>query len=201
MPPSPVVAAVSIRRAEPADAPALAAFAAACFRATYGPDADPAAGGGSLAADVAAYVDGCMDRAHFAADLVDASCATFVAEATERALVGYAQLRVPSPAPAGAAVDDVVEGVVDDVAAELARLYVAPAWQGRGIAPALLDAVQAEAARAGARVLWLAVYRRNARAVGFYRRRGFAVAGAATFRMGAEVQDDWVMRRPVQPAS
>jgi ribosomal protein S18 acetylase RimI-like enzyme len=79
--------------------------------------------------------------------------------------------------------------------AELARLYVDHAWQGRGVAAALLDAVSARAAAAGATGLWLAVYQRNARAVAFYRRQRFVVAGAGTFRMGDELQHDWVMMR------
>lgn len=185
---SPVLPPVALRRAVPADAARLAAFAAACFRATYGPGADPRTGGGSQAADVDAYVDGHMGEAHVAAGLAATTGITLLAEDVEGgALAGYAQLRVPSPAPAGVS--------AGERAAELARLYVAPAWQGRGVAAALLDAVQGEAARAGARALWLAAYQRNARAVAFYRRHGFAVAGAATFRMGQEVQDDWVMVR------
>lgn len=189
---------VALRRAVPADAARLATFAAACFRATYGPAADPHTGGGSQAADVAAYVDGHLGEAHLAADLAAADRVTLLAEEVAAAgvaadsvegavLAGYAQLRVPSPAPAGVP--------AGERAAELTRLYVAPAWQGRGVAAALLDAVQGEAARAGARALWLAAYQQNARAVAFYRRLGFAVAGTATFRMGHEVQDDWVMVR------
>lgn len=186
--PPPPTPPVTLRRAAPADAAPLAAFAAACFRATYGPAADPRAGGGSQAADVDTYVDGHLGASHVAADLAAADAVTLLAEDRDTgALAGYAQLRVPSPAPAGAP--------AAEPAAELARLYVALAWQGRGVAAALLDAVQREAARAGARVLWLAVYQRNARAVAFYRRHGFTVAGVATFQMGGEVQDDWVMVR------
>ena len=55
-----------------------------------------------------------------------------------------------------------------------------------------------EAARAAAAgQLRLAVYQRNVRAVAFYRRQGFEVAGTGRFRMGAEVQDDWLMVRPL----
>jgi ribosomal protein S18 acetylase RimI-like enzyme len=58
-----------------------------------------------------------------------------------------------------------------------------------------MGAVVVAAAAAGAPALWLAVYARNARAVAFYRRHGFRVAGTSTFRLGAEVQDDWIMTR------
>jgi ribosomal protein S18 acetylase RimI-like enzyme len=63
------------------------------------------------------------------------------------------------------------------------------------VADALLAAAVDAARAAGAPAVWLAVYRRNARAVAFYRRRGFREAGTGTFRLGAEVQDDWIMTR------
>lgn len=194
-PPTPP-APLALRRATPADAARLAGFAAACFRDTYGPAADPRAGGGSRSADVEAYVAAHMGEPHLAADLAGAGGATWLAEdPATAALAGYAQVRVPSPAPADIRVRaDVPVGVP---VAELARLYVARPWQGRGVAAALLDAARRSAADAGAGALWLAVYQRNARAVAFYERHGFAVAGAATFRMGGEVQDDWVMARAV----
>jgi GNAT superfamily N-acetyltransferase len=172
---------VGIRRATAADARRLAVFAADAFRATYGPAADPACGGGSRAADVEAYVGAHFGEAHQCAELGDPALVTLVGEVGPSAagpLAAYAQLVRPR-APLDTA--------------ELVRLYVQRQWQGSGLAAALLGAV-ADAARAdGAGRLQLAVYQRNARAVAFYRRHGFAVTGTATFQMGAERQDDWLM--------
>jgi ribosomal protein S18 acetylase RimI-like enzyme len=168
----------------PADAAALAALAARLFRETYGPDADPASSGGSRPADVEAYVGPHFTPARQAAELADPALATFVAEAAGGALAAYAQVRAPSPHP-----------VAGPSAAELARLYVDWPWQGRGLADALLAAVLDAARAAGAPALWLAVLQRNARAVAFYRRHGFRIADTSTFRMGAEVQHDWIMTR------
>jgi ribosomal protein S18 acetylase RimI-like enzyme len=168
----------------PADAAALAALAARLFRETYGPDADPASSGGSRPADVEAYVGPHFTPARQAAELADPALATFVAEAAGGALAAYAQVRAPSPHP-----------VAGPSAAELARLYVDWPWQGHGVADALLAAVLDTARAAGAPALWLAVLQRNARAIAFYRRRGFGIAGTSTFRMGAEVQHDWIMTR------
>lgn len=173
---------LSIRRATAADAAPLAAFAARTFRATYGPTADPATGGGSRTEDVEAYV-----TAHFGeylqrAELADPARATFVADAGDGSLAAYAQL-----AHAATLGGD----------AELTRIYVDPRWHGRGVAHIVLDAVAEAARAAGAMRLRLAVYQRNLRAVAFYRRQGFVVAGPGQFQMGAEVQDDWIMVRPL----
>ncbi len=177
-------AAPRLRRAEVADAAALAAFAARLFRETYGPAADPALSGGSRPEDVEAYVAPHFAPALQAAELADPALTTLVAEAADGAFAAYAQLRAPSPHPAA-----------PPGAAEVARFYVDWPWQGRGVAGALMAALVDAARAAGARALWLAVLQRNARAVGFYRREGFRVAGTGTFRMGAEVQHDWIMVR------
>jgi ribosomal-protein-alanine N-acetyltransferase len=59
----------------------------------------------------------------------------------------------------------------------LLNITVAPAWQGRGLAVAMLDRVLAEARRHGLQQVWLEVRLSNERAQAVYRRYGFAVAG------------------------
>jgi len=176
------------RRAVDADAERLAAFAARLFRETYGPAGDPALSGGSRADDVEAYAGPHFAPAVQRAELADPALTTLVVEAADAggraALAAYAQVRAPSPHPAAG-----------PAAAELARFYVDRPWHGRGVADALMGAAVDAARGAGAPALWLAVLGRNARAVGFYRRHGFRVAGAGTFRMGREVQHDWIMVR------
>ncbi|HEY0776473.1 MAG TPA: GNAT family N-acetyltransferase [Gemmatirosa sp.] len=197
---------VRVRVATTADAAALAAFAARTFTATY------ARGGvGDVAAsrpeDVRAYVDAHFTPARQRTELGDPAIVTVVADlagdpgvdaGTSDAAsgdaspwVGYAQLRlVPraeAPPPAVC---------VGAHPRELLRFYVDHAWQGRGVADALMHAVlaRARAEPGGADPIWLAVYQANARAVAFYRRHGFVVAGAGTFTMGGETQHDWLMR-------
>lgn len=59
----------------------------------------------------------------------------------------------------------------------LLNVTVSPAWRRQGLASQLMDAWQAEAARRGARQLWLEVRAGNVHAQALYARRGFTVQG------------------------
>lgn len=56
-------------------------------------------------------------------------------------------------------------------------VYVAPAAQGRGLASALLGALEARAAAAGARMLIGAVTASNTGSLAFHLRRGYVEVG------------------------
>jgi diamine N-acetyltransferase len=98
-------------------------------------------------------------------------------------LIAYAQLRLTPTAPHG------------DV--ELARFYVDQAHHGRGIAQALMAAVDAHARARGGTRLWLGVWEHNARAIAFYRKCGFEKVGEHPFVLGTDLQRDWDMARPL----
>jgi GNAT superfamily N-acetyltransferase len=181
----------TLRRAGPADAGGLAEFAARTFRETYAPPH-----GDSAASDVDAYVAAHFTPADQAAELADPALCTLVAD-VGGAIVGYAQVRVGAT-PAG--VDDFAPLPGEDgppllplATAELARLYVDRAWHGAGLAAILFDAARHEAAAWGAGALWFSVYQGNARALAFYRKRGARPVAAATFRMGNDLQHDWLL--------
>ena len=59
----------------------------------------------------------------------------------------------------------------------LLNITVAPAWQGQGLAVAMLDRVVAECRRRGLTQLWLEVRLSNERAREVYARYGFAEVG------------------------
>jgi ribosomal protein S18 acetylase RimI-like enzyme len=58
---------------------------------------------------------------------------------------------------------------------------------------ACIDATRAR----GAARLWLGVWERNARAIRFYQKHGFADIGTQVFRLGTDLQTDRVMSRSV----
>ena len=61
--------------------------------------------------------------------------------------------------------------------AALEAVFLRESARGTGVADAMLDAVEARAAREGVDQLELMVWDGNARAIGFYERRGFAQMG------------------------
>lgn len=75
----------------------------------------------------------------------------------------------------------------------LNHLYVAPEWRGRGVGSDLLSRVLAESA--GTVDLW--AFARNAPALAFYRRHGFAVVERTDGSGNEEKEPDVRMRGPV----
>jgi ribosomal protein S18 acetylase RimI-like enzyme len=169
---------LSIRLAGPDDAAAVGAFGERSFRETFGPDNRPE--------DMDAYCLAAYGLERQRAELAASDRVTLVAE-MDGALAGYAQLR-DGPAPACVTGPDPIE---------LLRFYVDSRWHGQGIAGSLMDQVVAHARRRGRRTLFLAVWERNPRAIGFYRKQGFHEVGAQPFQLGKDVQTDRVMVQPL----
>jgi ribosomal protein S18 acetylase RimI-like enzyme len=174
--------AVTVRRANVADAAALADLGARLFFETYEGETPPA--------DMAAFLAEAHGIEQQTRELSDPQIATFVAQC-EGTLVGYTQVRV-KPAPAG---------TTTDAAVELWRLYVDRRWHGRGVADALLSHALDAARALDAKNVWLSVWERNARAIAYYCKRGFASAGSHEFRVAGSSYRDLVMVRSVLDAS
>ena len=166
-----------IRRAEAADARALAAFCARTFRETYEAY--------NAEADMTLHL-----RTHFTEEIqhdeiLDPDAAMLVAE-HEGALAAYVKVR-RGAAPACVRATRPVE---------VQRFYVDRPWQGRGLAYRMMEAARQAGVALGADALWLGVWEQNPRAITFYTRCGFADVGAWTFTLGADVQQDRVLQRP-----
>lgn len=82
-----------------------------------------------------------------------------------------------------------------DDAMELERIYIRKGFQGKGFGAVLVRHAFGCAKKAGKQRIWLGVWQRNERAVVFYRAHGFREVGTHDFRMGEELQTDWVMER------
>lgn len=94
-----------------------------------------------------------------------------------------------------------MDGVTALRPAELSRLYVRRERHGAGFGPALMRAFLEDAARAGHDVAWLAVWQQAPRPIAFYRKWGFEIVGETTFRLGEDLQADFVMRRNLAQAA
>lgn len=168
----------TLRRATPSDATALAALAERTFRDTFEAQNDPA--------DMALHCRTTYGEALQRAELLDARRVTLVCE-TEGRLVAFAQLRweaapvaLPTQRPG-----------------EIQRFYLDQAWHGRGLAQELMRACLETLAQGGADLAWLGVWESNPRALAFYRKTGFEVAGHHVFPLGTDLQRDLIMARPL----
>jgi diamine N-acetyltransferase len=158
---------ISLRPARPADAPRLGVLSTQVFLDTYAMHGI----GAALADEVLAQ----HSVAVYAALLADPAVTILVAECAGR-LVGFAQVRNG----AGHAL------VPETAASELDRLYVHERFTGRGVGRDLLRHAEKAAAARGADTLWLTAWEGNARALGFYPRRGYANLGMTIYSFGGD---------------
>lgn len=178
-----VSAAISLRRADPADVEALSHFAARTFARS--------AEGLLPIEDLADYVVNWFSPGTLDADLHDPTTTILVAEAPSREILGYVRLHPTSPPPIVAACDPI----------ELSRLYAAPHWIGCGVGSTLMDQAIEVAEDHGHDVMWLQVHPGNDRAIAFYERWGFERLGATTFEAGETLEAALVMGRTGLPNS
>ena len=158
----------SVRRAGAADAARLSLVGRATFLETYTSILN--------GEDVLAHCRSSHAPETYAAWMDAPGGALWLAEAERGAPIGYAGLSVPDLPQAGSG----------DV--ELKRIYVLSRFHGpSGPARALMAAAVDEARRLGATRLLLGLHPRNARALGFYRRSGFAPIGERAFKVGDTV--------------
>jgi ribosomal protein S18 acetylase RimI-like enzyme len=166
---------VTIRRATPADADALASFGADTFRDTYGHANDPN--------DMALHIQRTFTTEQQLAEILNPTAQLTLALDEDR-IAGYAYLLLDSPHAQ----------VPLAHAAELKRFYLGGAWQGRGVAQSLMRAVLEEARRASASAVWLTVWSENTRARRFYDRMGFEDIGETIFLLGTDPQSDRLLQ-------
>lgn len=172
---------VTVRRAKPADAEALARVAAATFPLACPPEMP--------ASDIAEFVRENLSLERFRAYLKDRTRWLFVAEVAG-AVVGYTMSVEGEPSD-----PDVAEEIPTRPTAELSKCYVLPEHHRSGAAGALMAATLDAARERGLAGIWLGVNDRNERAKRFYAKHGFTRVGGRTFAVGGRCECDDVMYR------
>ena len=169
--------AVTIRRAGLDDAERLSQIGAATFLETYSELID--------GANMTAHCARQHSRSAYEAYLADPACAAWLAELTETgAPIGYA-LNCPPDLPIAAEPGDI----------ELKRIYVLSRFHGTGAGKRLMEAAADDARARGAPRLLLGTYQDNRRAIAFYRKHEFELAGTRQFLVGERLYDDVVLAR------
>ncbi len=79
--------------------------------------------------------------------------------------------------------------------AELSRLYVAKTYHNQKIGAALMQFAITFSLENQAKKLWLGVWEHNQKAIDFYHKWGFAKTGVHDFKLGIDVQQDWLMEK------
>jgi ribosomal protein S18 acetylase RimI-like enzyme len=170
----------SIRRCSAHDAEMLAALGARLFAESYGPThPEP---------ELSRYLARSFPAGGIR-DAIESPDVTYLVAEELDWPIGYAYLRTSTEPPAR------VEG---ERAIEIARFYIDPAYQGRGVGAALMEDCFDDAVSRGADVIWLQVWKEAPWAIGFYARMGFTVVGSALFYFGEQIGDDHIMSRPIQ---
>lgn len=144
------------------------------------------------AQNVAAFIDENLSQARFADYLADPDRLLLIAREDGR-MVGYAMLIGGVPDDD----DDVRRAVTLLPAVEISKLYVLPDSHGGAVSAALMTESVKRAEELGAKCVWLGVNQHNQRAQRFYTKHGFSINGTKTFRLGAAIENDYVMVRPV----
>lgn len=89
-------------------------------------------------------------------------------------------------------VPDKLQGLT---ALEISRIYSVKEKIGKGVGKKLLDESIAIAKQKNKQLIWLIVWKENARAIAFYQKNGFEIFDEQDFILGTDVQHDWKMKK------
>ena len=170
---------VTVRRAEPRDAPEVALLARQTFASTYAKYQE------DIGANLVPYLAHSFDLGKVAASFAKADNAWWVAEDAAGRLWGYAKL-------SSEARDETQPGGM-----HLQRLYVRRRARGHGIGQALLQAVEAFAKTRGATHIWLTTLPVERAAAEFYPAMGYHFLEEVDYRLGSQTFALSVMEKPL----
>ncbi|MGF7216324.1 ribosomal protein S18 acetylase RimI-like enzyme [Spirosoma lacussanchae] len=171
-----------IRPATAADAALLADLSAVTMCEAFGPPHNPAP-------VVDAYIQSALTPETLATELNDKRSVFFIAD-QDGSAVGFAKLRRHAP-PRRMPLPYRSRGQ----AVEIQRIYLLNSQIGQGQGRLLMNYCLDWARQQGYKAVWLGVWERNERALGFYQRMGFERFGFHYFQFGPERQRDyWLVK-------
>jgi ribosomal protein S18 acetylase RimI-like enzyme len=154
----------TIRKAVPEDAAILAELGARTFVESHGRSAPQK--------DIDAYRTEKYTVAVMQEELRDAS-ALYHLIFSDDIPAGYSKIMLNAP----------YEGSEYENIAKLERIYILEAFYDRRLGSALFNFNVDLAKEAGQRGIWLYTWKENARAIAFYRHKGFVINGSHDFRL------------------
>jgi len=158
------------------DASLLSRIGEETFRDTYGDDPH------FSETEITSYVGRAYDEDSIRRELIDEGFRYLIAE-TDESTAGFARLKIGST----------ISNVDAAYPLEISRIYLKPGFQGSGNGRALMERCLEEAERFMCDAVWLSVWNKNEKAIGFYEKMGFDKAGTCEFDMAGTIQTDFVM--------
>jgi len=165
-----------IKLAKPSDAFSLSKLAEKSFRGAFAKLNDKI--------NFEKYVARSFNINQIRSEILDCASIIFIANLNDE-WVGYAKLYQGVP-------PDCVNQIPS---IELARLYSMQEYLGCGIGPALMKACINYAREKNIKSIWLSSWKKNSRANAFYAKMRFQIIGNATFALGADIQDDYILAK------
>jgi diamine N-acetyltransferase len=167
---------VDIRFAKPEDAALIADMSRKAFYDTFAKDNTPT--------DMELFMEKQFSKEKLM-DEVKQDSQFFLLAYKDGEPAGYAFLRKTVP-----------EGIESDGKwMEISRIYVLKQFIGIGAGSALMQSCIDFAKEHDASVVWLGVWENNLPAIAFYHRWGFKKFSTHPFRLGNDVQTDWLMKK------
>ena len=174
-----VIQKISIRQATRHDARIIADLGRRTFRTSFEADNRPE--------DMERYLSLNFTATRLEDQLSDPG-AIFLLACINYKEVGYVMLRT----------GETPDSVPGSRPVELVRFYIEDEIIGKGYGSALMKSCLETAKKSGHRTVWLGVWEKNLRAIRFYEKWGFKKVGAQKFVLGSDLQNDYIMARPIE---
>ena len=111
----------------------------------------------------------------------------FIILEIDASAAGYAYLQPDTPP----------DCVKDPDTIQLVRLYLRRNYYGRNVGNTLMKACLEKALSRGFQSVWLSSWELNHRANAFYKKWEFEIVGRAKFKVGSDIQDDFIFVRKI----
>ena len=172
---------IKIRIATLEDAALLAGLSASTFIETYwGTDTEE---------NILQHIDAYFNETQIREEIANLPTEQYYIAETDTEAVGYIKVRNDSVLKP--------DYLQTKEALEIARLYVKKSHHGQKIGLALLQYTEKYAEQEGFEVLWLCVWKENAKALLFYQNYGFGLTGEYLFQLGTSTYIDWAMSKKI----
>ena len=130
------------------------------------------------------YLAESFDKKKLLAELSDKSSAFYMA-ILEHQVIGYLKVNWGNSQTE----------IKDPKAFEIERIYVLRVYYGKQIGQLLYEHAHKMALEKKAEYIWLGVWEKNARAIGFYTKNGFTAFSQHIFKLGEDKQTDIMMKK------